>query len=180
MFGDYYTNDLISASPKTNMLGNEINLFVQGGSEKNLGASLVLVLMAILAVGMAYYLYPDRARPDGSWHEHDHRLHARRRAAPGRLAPAAPRSAAACPGCLRNPWGEPRFLVAVTWRTSPGRSCPWSIAILFSFNAGKSRSVWQGFSIRWWWGDPDAVDLPRPPVHAGAGAQPAARRAGHG
>jgi len=57
MFGDYYTNDLISASPRTNMLGNQINLFVQGGSEKNLGASLVLVLMAILAVGMAYYLY---------------------------------------------------------------------------------------------------------------------------
>jgi spermidine/putrescine transport system permease protein len=57
MFGDYYTNDLISASPKTNMLGNEINIFVQGGSEKNLGASLVLVLMAILAVGAAYYLY---------------------------------------------------------------------------------------------------------------------------
>ena len=48
---------LISASPKTNMLGNEINIFVQGGSEKNLGASLVLVLMAILAVGMAYYLF---------------------------------------------------------------------------------------------------------------------------
>jgi spermidine/putrescine transport system permease protein len=57
MFGDYYTNDLISASPRTNMLGNEINLFVQGGPEKTLGASLVLVLMAILAVGMAYYLY---------------------------------------------------------------------------------------------------------------------------
>jgi ABC-type spermidine/putrescine transport system permease subunit I len=57
MFGDYYTNDLISASPRTNMLGNEINLFVQGGSEKNLGASLVIVLMAILAVGMGYYLY---------------------------------------------------------------------------------------------------------------------------
>jgi spermidine/putrescine transport system permease protein len=57
MFGDYYTNDLISASPRTNMLGNEINLFVQGGPEKNLGAALVLVLMAILAVGMAYYVY---------------------------------------------------------------------------------------------------------------------------
>lgn len=57
MFGDYYTNDLISASPRTNMLGNEVNLFVQGGPEKNLGASLVLVLMAILAIGMAYYLY---------------------------------------------------------------------------------------------------------------------------
>ena len=57
MFGDYYTNDLISASPRTNMLGNEINMFIQGGTEKNLGASLVVVLMAILAVGMAYYMY---------------------------------------------------------------------------------------------------------------------------
>jgi spermidine/putrescine transport system permease protein len=28
------------------------------------------------------------------------------------------------------------------------------IAMLFSFNSGRSRSVWQGFSIRWWWGDP--------------------------
>src|SRR6201996_2748872 len=57
MFGDYYTNDLISASPRTNMLGNEINLFVQGGPEKNLGAALVLVLMAILSVLMIYYVY---------------------------------------------------------------------------------------------------------------------------
>jgi spermidine/putrescine transport system permease protein len=57
MFGDYYTNDLISASPRTNMLGNEINLFMQEGPEKYVGASLVLVLMAILLVGMTYYLY---------------------------------------------------------------------------------------------------------------------------
>jgi ABC-type spermidine/putrescine transport system permease subunit I len=57
MFGDYYTNDLISASPKTSMLGNEINLFVQGGNQQPLGASLVIVLMLILAVGMAYYLF---------------------------------------------------------------------------------------------------------------------------
>lgn len=57
MFGDYYTNDLISASPRTNMLGNEINLFMQEGPEKYVGASLVLVLMAILLVCMAYYLF---------------------------------------------------------------------------------------------------------------------------
>jgi hypothetical protein len=37
MFGDYYTNDLISASPHTNMLGNEINLFVQGGRRRTWG-----------------------------------------------------------------------------------------------------------------------------------------------
>ena len=46
MFGDYYTNDLISASPKTSMLGNEINLFVLGGNQQPLGASLVLVLIS--------------------------------------------------------------------------------------------------------------------------------------
>jgi ABC-type spermidine/putrescine transport system permease subunit I len=57
MFGDYYTNDLISASPRTNMLGNEINLFIQGGPEKNLGASLVIVLMVILSIGMLYYVF---------------------------------------------------------------------------------------------------------------------------
>jgi spermidine/putrescine transport system permease protein len=57
MFGDYYTNDLISGSPNTNMLGNSVNLLVQGGSQKNLGAAMVLVLMTILAVGMLYYLW---------------------------------------------------------------------------------------------------------------------------
>ncbi|HMC05765.1 MAG TPA: ABC transporter permease [Solirubrobacterales bacterium] len=57
MFGDYYTNDLISGSPHTNMLGNSVNLLIQGGPQKNLGAAMVLVLMTILAVGMAYYLW---------------------------------------------------------------------------------------------------------------------------
>ena len=27
------------------------------------------------------------------------------------------------------------------------------IAVIFSFNAGKSRTVWQGFSMRWYYGD---------------------------
>jgi len=55
---------------------------------------------------------------------------------------------------LRNPWGEPRFLVLATWLYIVWALVPVAIAILFSFNAGRSRSVWQGFSIRWWWGDP--------------------------
>jgi spermidine/putrescine transport system permease protein len=56
---------------------------------------------------------------------------------------------------LRNPWGEPRFLVLVTWLYIVWALVPVAIAILFSFNSGRSRSVWQGFSIRWWWGDPN-------------------------
>jgi spermidine/putrescine transport system permease protein len=55
---------------------------------------------------------------------------------------------------LRNPWGQPRFLVLETWLYIAWALVPVAIAILFSFNAGRSRSVWQGFSIRWWWGDP--------------------------
>ncbi len=136
MFGDYYTNDLISASPRTNMLGNEINLFVQGGPEKNLGASLVIVLMVILTVGMAYYIAPDRARRAEV---------ARARAGEARCADRAP--------LARNP-GAPRFLVLATWGYIAWALVPVGVAILFSFNAGRSRSVWQGFSIRWWWGDP--------------------------
>jgi spermidine/putrescine transport system permease protein len=53
-----------------------------------------------------------------------------------------------------NPWGQPRFLVAVTWAYIVWSIVPVAIAILFSFNAGRSRSVWQGFSTRWYWGDP--------------------------
>ena len=58
------------------------------------------------------------------------------------------------PARLRNPWGRPRFLVATTWLYIAWALLPVLLAMLFSFNAGRSRSVWQGFSIRWWWGDP--------------------------
>ncbi len=54
---------------------------------------------------------------------------------------------------LRNPWGRPRFLVLVTWLYMAWALLPVLVAMLFSFNQGRSRSVWQGFSIRWWWGD---------------------------
>jgi spermidine/putrescine transport system permease protein len=66
----------------------------------------------------------------------------------------APSRRGLVPARLRNPWGRPRFLVGVTWLYLAWALVPVAIAILFSFNDGKSRSVWQGFSIRWWWGDP--------------------------
>jgi spermidine/putrescine transport system permease protein len=56
MFGDYYTPDLMSGSPKTAMLGNAINGYVQGGPDKALGAALTLLLSAFLLVFMLYYL----------------------------------------------------------------------------------------------------------------------------
>ena len=49
MFGDYYTPDLISGSPKTAILGNAINGYVQGGPDKSLGAALTILLSALPA-----------------------------------------------------------------------------------------------------------------------------------
>ena len=49
MFGDYYTPDLMSGSPKTSMLGNTINGYVQGGPDKSLGAALTLLLARVPA-----------------------------------------------------------------------------------------------------------------------------------
>jgi spermidine/putrescine transport system permease protein len=57
-------------------------------------------------------------------------------------------------GWLKNPWGRPRFLVAVTWVYVLWSIVPVLIAIQFSFNATRSRTLWSGFSTRWYWGDP--------------------------
>ena len=54
----------------------------------------------------------------------------------------------------RNPWRKPRILQAVTIGYLLWSLIPVVIAVIFSFNAGRSRSTWQGFSMRWWTGDP--------------------------
>lgn len=54
--GDYYTNTIVSGSPNTTMVGNQIELFLLQGPQKNLGASLVLLLSLVLMFFMAYYL----------------------------------------------------------------------------------------------------------------------------
>jgi spermidine/putrescine transport system permease protein len=54
----------------------------------------------------------------------------------------------------RDPWHEPRFLRGFTWAYVLWSILPVLIAVLFSFNAGRSRSTWQGFSMRWYYGDP--------------------------
>ncbi len=56
MFGDYYTNTILSGSPGTQMVGNQIELFITRSQEPQKGAVLVLVLSALLLVLMWYYL----------------------------------------------------------------------------------------------------------------------------
>ena len=52
-----------------------------------------------------------------------------------------------------DPWRPPRVLVAVTVGYLLWSLLPVLVAVLYSFNAGRSRTVWQGFSFRWYWGD---------------------------
>jgi spermidine/putrescine transport system permease protein len=60
MFGDYFTPDLVSASTKTNMIGNQIDQLTRQGSEKVTGAVLTLLLAVVLFALMYYYLRSTR------------------------------------------------------------------------------------------------------------------------
>jgi spermidine/putrescine transport system permease protein len=60
MFGDYYTPDLISASPETSLIGNQIDQFTRQGTQKTVGAVLTVFLAVVLLAFMAYYLRATR------------------------------------------------------------------------------------------------------------------------
>jgi len=68
---------------------------------------------------------------------------------------------------VANPWRQHRFLAVWTWMYLLWAIVPVFIAIAFSFNASRSRSAWQGLSLRWWTGDPD-LSLLHNPVLTGA------------
>ncbi|MBV9484954.1 MAG: ABC transporter permease [Frankiaceae bacterium] len=67
---------------------------------------------------------------------------------------------------LRNPWRRPVFLEGFTWLYIAWSLLPIGLAVLFSFNNGRSQSVWQGFSMRWYTGDPLQSVLHDPTLHA--------------
>jgi spermidine/putrescine transport system permease protein len=50
----------------------------------------------------------------------------------------------------RNPWRRPYVLAAITWLYILWSLLPVLIAVQFSFNDGRSRSTWQGFSTQWY------------------------------
>jgi spermidine/putrescine transport system permease protein len=66
----------------------------------------------------------------------------------GELAPSRRRS-------MFGPWRPPYVLATITGLYLLWSLLPVLIAVLFSFNSGRSRSVWQGFSVRWYTGDPN-------------------------
>jgi spermidine/putrescine transport system permease protein len=85
-------------------------------------------------------------------------------------AQAGPAAAAGQPGRMarlwRNPWRHPWFLEGFTWVYLIWSIVPIALAVLFSFNNGKSQSTWQGFSWRWYFSDPVNSVLHDPQLHA--------------
>ena len=47
-------------------------------------------------------------------------------------------------GWLSNPWGRPRFLVVFTWAYMLWAIVPVLIAVQYSFNDSRSRTIWSG------------------------------------
>src|SRR4029453_869154 len=57
MFGDYYTPNIVSSSPTTSMIGNQIDLYFHSGPQPTIGAALTIVLAAFLTLLMLYYMW---------------------------------------------------------------------------------------------------------------------------
>ncbi len=69
----------------------------------------------------------------------------------------------------RGPWRPPYVLAGVTAVYLLWSLLPVLLAVLFSFNSGRSRSVWQGFSMRWYTGDPNLSVLHDPGLRSALG-----------
>jgi spermidine/putrescine transport system permease protein len=57
MLGDYFTNQLMSGSPGTTMIGNVIQGQLNAPGETGQGAVLSLMLLLVLLIPMAWYVF---------------------------------------------------------------------------------------------------------------------------
>ena len=135
MPGDYFTNDLLSASPE-DVDGRQPDERRRAtpGQAGQAGAFVMLVFLVAAAARCSTTSGSPRM--------------ARRRGRPAHERAPRPRGGT-------HPWRR-----RTSWPRSPRLYLAWSllpvlVAVLFSFNAGRSRSTWQGFSLRWYFGDPN-------------------------
>ena len=64
----------------------------------------------------------------------------------------------------KDPWRKPRILATLTWAYLAWSILPVLIAILISFNAGRSNAQVQTLGLRWWFNDPDQQSLFQDPT----------------
>ena len=63
---------------------------------------------------------------------------------------------------ITNPWAKTRFLWAVGVGYVLWSFLPVVVAVLFSFNSGRTTTKWEGFSLRWYISDPTGSVLHNP------------------
>lgn len=56
MFGDYYTNQLVSGAATTSTIGNLVNTYISSTQERAIGAALAATLLLFLVAILAYYV----------------------------------------------------------------------------------------------------------------------------
>ena len=66
----------------------------------------------------------------------------------------------------RNPWGHAWFLEGFTWLYLVWSLIPIGIAVLFSFNKGRSQATYQGVSWHWYFWDKTNSVWHNPQLHA--------------
>jgi spermidine/putrescine transport system permease protein len=66
MLGDYFTNDLLSASPKTAMVGNLINDSVQSPGQTGQAGAFVMLVFLVALLPMFYYIRATSRRDEVS------------------------------------------------------------------------------------------------------------------
>ncbi len=143
MLGDYYTNQLLSGARDTSMIGN----LIQGQlSQPSGGPGRDPLADRAARADRADDLLrgPDQPGLAGGVMSST----AVREPVSASAAESAPR-----PRLFRNPWRHPWFLEGFTWLYLIWSLAPIAIAVLFSFNKGKSQASYQGLSWRWYWGD---------------------------
>ena len=64
MLGDYFTNDLLSASPETSMIGNLINNSVLTPGQTGQAGAFVMLILVVAVIPMVFYLRAGRRGAD--------------------------------------------------------------------------------------------------------------------
>jgi spermidine/putrescine transport system permease protein len=83
-----------------------------------------------------------------------------------RRAGSAPSGGSALLRRWKDPWRKPTILATITWGYVAWSLIPLTIAVAISFSAGRSNSVLHGFSLQWWWSDPNDSLFHDPELHA--------------
>ena len=155
MLGDYFTSDMLSASPKTAMVGNLINDSVRTPGQTGQAGAFVMLVFLVALLPMLYYI----------------RVTSRSDVVSDMRSPVA---------WWNDPWRPPRVLVAITVGYLLWSLLPVLVAVLYLVQRRPFAHRLAGLLVSLVLGRPDTVGLARRHAAQRAAADAQARRDHHG